>query len=299
MARDLTRDLMQDKTVLVTGATNGIGKATAIALARMGAQVVLVGRSRPKIEATASEIYKRTGNNSLDMLLADLAVMSDIQRLAEEFQSRYSRLDVLVNNVGGIFTQRQLTSDGYEMTFALNHLSYFLLTHLLLDTLKASTPARIVNVASDAHRFGPLNFDDLENENSYSIGGFRAYGQSKLMNVLFTYELARRLEGTGVTVNALHPGSVATGFGQNNTGVVKFMIRAFQRFSLTPEEGAETVVYLASSPEVAGISGKYWDRCKPVMSSTDSYNEATAQHLWWISEAMTGLKKTKATFVPA
>ncbi|MBZ0285490.1 MAG: SDR family oxidoreductase [Anaerolineae bacterium] len=286
---------MRDKVVLVTGATDGIGKAAALELARMGAHVVVVGRSRPKTEATLSEIYKKSGSTALDMLLADLASINDVRRIVGEFQERYHRLDVLLNNAGGIFAQRQLSVDGYEMTFALNHLSYFLPTNLLLGLLKASAPSRIINVASDVHRFSPINFNDLQNETSYGIGGFRAYGQSKLMNVMFTYELARRLEGTGVTANALHPGSVSTSLGKNNKGVVKFFFRALHRFAASPEEGAETAVYLASSPSVEGITGKYWDRCKTIISSSDSYDENAIQQLWEISEQLTGLATPQQT----
>lgn len=288
-----TKALMNGRTVLVTGATNGIGKATAMELARMDAQVVLVGRSRPKTEATVSEIFRKTGNNALDYIIADLALMSGVRQVAETFRQKYDRLHVLVNNVGGIFAQRQVTSEGLEMTFALNHLSYFLLTSLLLDILKASAPARIVNVSSDAHRFGGLNLDDLQSEQSYGMGGFRAYSQSKLMNVMFTYELAQRLEGTGVTVNAMHPGAVATGFGHNNRGLVGLVFRSFSRFSLTPEQGADTVVYLASSPDVEGVTGKYFDRRKAVLSSSHSYDEDKARRLWEISAELTGIAATQ------
>lgn len=294
----MKRHLMRDKVVLVTGATDGIGKAAALELARMGAHVVIAGRSRPKTEATLSEIYKRTGSSALDMILADLAVMDDVRRMAHEFQSRYNRLDVLLNNAGGIFAQRQVTDDGHEMTFALNHLNYFLLTNLLLDTLKASAPSRIVNVSSDVHRVNPIDFNDLQNENGYGIGGFRAYGQSKMMNVIFTYELARRLQGTGVTVNVMHPGAVSTNLGTNNPpGATNLFFRAFHRFAMTPEEGAETAVYLASSPEVEGVTGKYWDNRKTVMSSSESYNESDARRLWEVSEQLTGIAKRQA--IPA
>lgn len=291
----MAKDLMRDKVVLVTGATDGIGKAAALELARMDAHVVLVGRSRPKTEATLSEIYKKTGSTSLDMLLADLSSMDDIRRMTSEFENRYHRLDVLLNNAGGIFAQRQLSADGYEMTFALNHLSYFLLTNLLLSLLKASAPSRIINVSSDVHRVSEINFDDLQNEESYLMGGFRAYGQSKLMNVIFTYELARRLEGTGVTVNVLHPGSVSTNLGKNNNGAVNFFFRAFHRLAMPPEAGAKTAVYLAASPEVEGVTGKYWDSCKAVLSSSDSYDEITAHRLWEISEHLTGLTEPHPT----
>jgi NAD(P)-dependent dehydrogenase (short-subunit alcohol dehydrogenase family) len=284
-----TKASMSGKTVLVTGATNGIGKATALELARMGAQVVLVGRSRPKTEATVSEVFKKTGNNALDYIVADLALMSGVRHAADAFRQKYDRLHVLINNVGGIFAQREVTSEGLEMTFALNHISYFLLTNLLLDVLKASAPTRVVNVSSDAHRFGGLNVNDLQSEQTYGMGGFRAYGQSKLMNVMFTYELAQRLEGTGVTANAMHPGAVATGFGRNNRGLIGFIFRSFGHFSLTPEQGADTVVYLASSPDVDEVTGKYFDRRKAVLSSSHSYDEAASRRLWEVSAEMTGI----------
>jgi NAD(P)-dependent dehydrogenase (short-subunit alcohol dehydrogenase family) len=198
---------------------------------------------------------------------------------------------VLVNNAGGIFASRQLTADGYELTFALNHLAYFLLTNLLLDMLKANAPARIVNVSSGAHLGATLDFANLQNEQHYSAGGMCAYGQSKLDNLLFTYELARRLSGTGVTVNALHPGTVATGFGENNRGGMRVAMQIFHLFSLTPEQGADTIIYLASSPEVAGVTGKYWEKRKPVQSSPASYDEATQRRLWEVSAQMVGLSE--------
>jgi NAD(P)-dependent dehydrogenase (short-subunit alcohol dehydrogenase family) len=220
-------------------------------------------------------------------MLADLSVQAQVRRLAQEFKRRYSRLDVLINNAGGFFMKRQLSADGIEMTFALNYLSVFLLTSLLLDTLKASAPARIVNISSDAHRRARINFEDLELERKYS--GFGAYGQSKLAVALFTYELARRLEGTQVTVNALHPGFVATNLGRNNGWRIKLFAPLVKLMALSPEEGAETSIYLASSSEVAGITGKYFDKKKAVRSSLASYDETAARRLWEISAEMTGL----------
>jgi NAD(P)-dependent dehydrogenase (short-subunit alcohol dehydrogenase family) len=283
---------MKDKIVLVTGATNGIGQVTALDLAKMGATVVIVGRNRAKTEATVSEIKTRSGNENVDFVLGDLSVIAEVQHIADAFKERYSQLHVLVNNAGAVFSSRQLTADGYEMTFALNHLNYFLLTHLLLDTLKASAPARIVNVSSDAHRFGggSLNFDNLQGDKSYSMGGFGVYGQSKLCNIMFTYELARRLQGTNVTVNALHPGNVRTGFGHNNRGIMDMVTNLFQMFGLTPEQGADTIIFLASSSDVEGISGQYFDKRKAVRSSDGSYDEAAQKRLWAISEDMTTVK---------
>jgi retinol dehydrogenase-12 len=276
---------MDGKIVLVTGATNGIGKVAALELAKKGAVVTIVGRNAGKTAATAAEISKVSGNPTVEFLLADLSVMAQVRRLAGEFRQNHDRLDVLVNNAGAYFTQRQLSADGYEMTFALNHLSYFLLTDLLLDLLKASASARIVNVSSGAHNLGPLDFNDLMTED-YGMAGFKAYGRSKLANVMFTYELARRLEGSGVTVNALHPGGVNTGFGKNNAGLVQLAMKIFGRFSLTPEQGAQTTIYLASAPEVAGITGKYFDKCKAVPSSEASYDQAAQRKLWEISEKL-------------
>jgi NAD(P)-dependent dehydrogenase (short-subunit alcohol dehydrogenase family) len=271
---------MRDKTVLVTGATNGIGKAAALELARMGARVIVVGRNRAKTEATVHEIKAHSQNQLVDMLLADLSSMTEVRRLANEFNCKYERLDVLVNNAGGVFSSRQETVDGYELTFALNHLAPFLLTNLLLDTIKVSAAARIINVASVVHTRGRINFDDLQSKRSYGLGGFAAYAASKLANVLFTYELARRLEGTGVTVNALAPGNVASGFGHNNQGVMDLVFRVIHRFAKTPEQGAETIIYLASSPAVEGVSGKYFDECQAVSSSPASYDEVIARRLW-------------------
>jgi NAD(P)-dependent dehydrogenase (short-subunit alcohol dehydrogenase family) len=289
---------MDGKVVLVTGATNGIGKVTALELATMGAAVVVVGRNAAKTQAVVEEIKTLSGIPQVEGLVADLSVMNQVRRLADEFKARYNRLDVLVNNAGAVFSQRRETEDGYEMTFALNHLNYFLLTNLLLDLLKASAPSRIINVSSDAHRMPRgLNFDDLQRKNRYSLMGFAAYGDSKLANVLFTYELARRLQGTGVTANAVHPGSVATGFAHNTPGFLNRVMGLVDRFSLTPEQGARTMIYLASSPEVEGVSGKYFDKSKAVPSSKASYDEEAARRLWEISEQITGLANNKAEAV--
>ncbi|HEX2908828.1 MAG TPA: SDR family oxidoreductase [Phototrophicaceae bacterium] len=281
---------MDGKVVLITGATNGIGKVAALELAKMGATVVLVGRNQAKTQATVDEIKNGSGSSQIESLIADLSVMSEVRRLAEEFKAKYTRLDVLLNNAGAVFADRQETDDGYEMTFALNHLSYFLLTNLLLDLLKASAPARIVNVSSGAHMGGRLNFEDLNRQKGYGLGGYGAYGQSKLANVMFTYELARRLAGTGVTATVLHPGFVATGFGRNVPGLMARLMPLMHRLALTPEEGAQTMIFLASSPNVEGVTGKYFDKCKVVSSSKASYNEADQRQLWAVSEEMTGLK---------
>lgn len=279
--------MMKNKVILITGATSGIGKVAATELAKQGATVVIVGRSAEKAQATVKDIQQATGHQQqVDYLLADLSSMAEVRRLAEEFKKKYDRLDVLINNAGATFTTRQETVDGYEKTFATNHLSYFLLTNLLLDRLKASAPSRVVSVSSNAHSTGRINFDDLQNR-SYDPVGFRAYGNSKLANVLFSYELARRVEGTGVTANVLHPGLVATSFGHNNGGLFRGMLQLLQRSAgLTPEQGADTIIYLASSPEVEGITGKYWVKRKAIASSKASYDTETAKRLWDVSEQL-------------
>ncbi len=281
---------MRGKVCLITGGTSGIGKAAAQALAGMGAVVVIVGRDAAKTAGVVEEIKRQTNNPSVTSLLADLSVQADVRRLAAEYKQAHSRLDLLLNNAGGIFLERQLTADGLEMTFALNHLNYFLLTNLLLDRLKASAPARIVNVSSDAHRDSTLNFDDLQSEESYSA--FGVYGRSKLANILFTVALADRLAGTGVTVNALHPGFVNSGFGKNNQGGlwVTLFTKVYNLvgplLARSPEKGAETAIYLASSPEVAGLSGKYFADCAVKAPSAAATDRATAAQLWDVSERL-------------
>ena len=280
---------MQGKTILISGATNGIGKQSALELAKMGAQIVIIGRNKAKTEETLREIQTSSGNKDVHALIADLSSMAEVRRVADEFKKQYARLDVLLNNAGGFFSERQESVDGYEVTFALNHLSYFLLTNLLLDRLKADAPSRIVSVSSEAHMMSPLNFDDLQSKQSYGMAGFRPYGQSKLMNVMFTYELARRLAGSGVTANALHPGAVNTGFGKNNRGLMNIAMKIFTFFAIKVEDGAKTSVYLASSPEVEGVTGKYFDKSKQKQSSQVSYDEAAQKRLWEISEQLTGI----------
>ena len=280
--------MMKDKVCLVTGATAGLGKATARQLARQGATVIVVGRKGEKSRATVNEIKQQTGNPNVESMLADLSVQKEVRALAEQFKSKYQSLNVLVNNAGAIFLRRQESADGIEMTFALNHLNYFLLTNLLLDTLKASAPARIINVSSRAHvRVPGLNFDDLQNRKGYA--GQQVYGQSKLANVLFTYELARRLEGTRITVNALHPGFVATRFATNNGVLARLARPLLDLFAISVEEGARTMVYLATSPEVEGMTGKYFYRQQAIPSSPASYDEEAARRLWEVTATMTGL----------
>jgi NAD(P)-dependent dehydrogenase (short-subunit alcohol dehydrogenase family) len=282
---------MHGKRCLVTGATSGIGFITAQALAQQGAAVVLVGRDPNRGAAAVERITHETGNDAVSLLLADLSSQSQIVQAAQEFHDHFDRLDILVNNAGALFAKRQLSVDGIEMTFALNHLGYFLLTHLLLDTIKASPYARIVNVASGAHRAGHIDFDDLQGERRY--GGWRAYCQSKLANILFTYELAARLRGTGVTANVMHPGFVATNFGHNNSGLFAWLIRITQVAALSPQQGAETIIHLATSPDVAGHTGRYFIKKRAVPSSKESYDKSIANRLWQISEDMVGLSSSR------
>jgi retinol dehydrogenase-12 len=279
---------MHGKICLVTGATSGIGRVTATALAKKGATLVVVGRDPDRTQTTVAQIQHDTGNPTITGLIAELSSQEQIARLVTAFRNRFERLDVLVNNAGAIFNKRQLSVDGIEMTFALNHLAYFCLTQRLLDVLKESAPARIVNVASNAHRSGRVDFDDLQGARHYS--GWRAYCQSKLANVLFTYQLAERLTGTGVSVNALHPGFVASNFGQNNRGFFALMVRLSMRFkAISPAEGAQTTIHLASSPDVEGITGKYFYKMQAVQSSPASYDTEVAQRLWELSGELTGL----------
>jgi NAD(P)-dependent dehydrogenase (short-subunit alcohol dehydrogenase family) len=270
---------MIGKICLVTGATDGIGKVTARVLAERGATVIGVGRDPAKIQATLAEVGDTRG--SLEFLTADLSSQAQVRALAEAFKSKYERLHVLVNNAGALFTTYRESVDGIEMTFALNHLAYFLLTNLLLDTLIASAPSRIINVSSNVHEGSTIAFNDLGHRQQYS--GWTAYGASKLANILFTYELARRLEGSDVRVNAVHPGFVNTNF-QRAAGLN-------MRGPLTPEEGADTVIWLATSPEVEGITGKYFVQRRDTRSSAVSYEEDVARRLWEVSAGMVGLSR--------
>jgi retinol dehydrogenase 12 len=278
---------MNGKICLVTGGTNGIGKATAQALAQMGATVVIVGRNAPKTAQLVEEIRTASGNKNVDSLLADLSSQQEVRRLADKFKRKYSHLHVLLNNAGAVFMQRQLSVEGIEMTFALNHLAYFLLTNLLLDTIRASAPARIINVSSDAHASGKIEFDNLQGERDYSP---RAYDNSKLANILFTMELARRLEGTGVTVNALHPGFVATGFAKNNGKVIAALVSIFAPLvARSPAKGAETSIYLATSPSMEGITGKYFYDSHVIPAAPQATDMVVARKLWDVSVEMVHL----------
>lgn len=270
---------------MITGATRGIGKIMAREIARRGMQVVIASRNADRCAFTAAEIRKQTGNLSIDYLAADLSSQREIRDLARRYCEKYNRLDVLVNNAGGFYMKRYLTEDQIELTWALNHLSYFLLTNLLLDLLKTSAPSRVINVSSNAHLGGSIKFNNLEGKQGYS--GWPAYAQSKLANILFTFELARRLEGSGVTANVLHPGFVATGFGKNNPGLINVLMRLAHLFAISPEEGAKTGVYLATSPEVEGVTGQYFIKQKSVQAAKTAYDRYTARRLWKVSEKMT------------
>lgn len=285
---------MKDKVVLVTGATNGIGKQAALEMAKSGATVVLVGRSEEKTSASVKAIQAACGHERVDSILADLSIMADIRHLAQTFLDRYSRLDVLLNNAGAMFEDRKLTADGYEMTMALNHLNYFLLTHLLLERLKETAQkygeARIVNVSSGAHMVARrgVNFEDLHATKSYSSMG--RYGETKLMNLLFTNALARRLEGTQVTVNALHPGFVGTGFGHNMRSFMVPVFKVIQKlFARSEGKGAETSVFLCTSPDVKGISGKYFVDKKQRKTAQIADDLDQQEKLWTISAELTGI----------
>ncbi|WP_331116628.1 SDR family oxidoreductase [Archangium sp.] len=280
---------MQGKVCLVTGATSGIGLESVRALARLGATVVLSGRDPGRGEAALAEVRRTVPDAKLDLMLADLTSLASVRKLAQDFQARYSRLDVLLNNAGLILDRRKLTEDGFEATFATNHLAHFLLTNLLLDLLKASGASRVVNVSSEGHRMGSLAFlDDVQVERG-GYSGIKVYGNSKLANILFTRGLARRLEGTKVTTNSLHPGVVRTAFGLNSEGFFKHLVKLTAPFMLTAEGGARTSVYLASSPEVEGVSAKYFIKSKVARESKAARDDAAAEKLWRKSVELTGV----------
>jgi NAD(P)-dependent dehydrogenase (short-subunit alcohol dehydrogenase family) len=280
------------RRVVLTGATNGIGLAAAEALAARGAQLAIVARSEARADEAVTRIRAAAEPGAtVDVLIADLASQSSVRRLAGEILDRFPRLDVLVNNAGAIFASRRLTEDGIEATWAVNHLAPFLLTTLLLDRLRSSAPARIVMTSSDAHKGAHIPFDDLDASRSYRARGFARYGETKLANILFTAELARRLAGTGVTANCFHPGLVATGFNRNNGPVLSGLMTLLRPFSRSPEKGAETLVWLADSPEVAGESGGYFVDRHRVTPSAPARDAEAAKRLWEVSEAQTRLRQ--------
>jgi retinol dehydrogenase-14 len=285
---------MAGKTILITGGSGGIGRATAIGLASLGARVGITGRDKTRTEQAATAISRESGNAAIDAFAADMSSQAEVRRLAAEVLATYPRLDVLINNVGGFWAHRHVTADGLEHTFALNHLAPYLLTSLLLERLAASAPARVVTVSSGAQAQGAINFDDLMGEGKYS--GQRAYSQSKLANVMFTYELACRLKGTGVTATVLHPGVTSTAFGAEDTARGWRPLIAIMRvFMKSPEVGAQTSVYLASSPDVDGVTGEYFANRKPKKSHALSYDRATTARLWQLSADLVGLPSSGAT----
>jgi retinol dehydrogenase 14 len=278
------------RTVLVTGASGGIGKATALGLARMDAHVAIVGRDPERTEAAARDI-RAVGGSAVDVFIADLSSQAEVRRLAAEALQRLPRIEVLINNVGGYWNSRHVTADGLERTFAVNHLAPFLLTSLLLGRMKQNAPARVITVSSNAHRTGRIDFDDLQGERSYS--GSRAYDQSKLANVLFAYELARRLRGTGVTSNALHPGVVRTSFGADDpAGIQKFVVPLLRPLMKSPERGAATSIQLATAPGLEGVTGAFFANGRRTRSSKASYDEVDATRLWRVSAELVGLPDT-------
>ncbi|MFX1296687.1 MAG: SDR family oxidoreductase [Promethearchaeota archaeon] len=278
---------IQEKIIMITGANSGIGKATALGLAEMGATIVMVGRSKERSEIALKEIKEQTRNPNIDLIIADLSSQKDIRNLVKEFKNKYQKLDVLINNAGIILSKRQESADGIEMQLAVNHLAPFLLTNLLIDILKASTPARVIMVSSNMHKGAKLDFSDLQSKKKYNA--FKTYGTTKLALTIITYEFARRLEGTGVTVNALHPGVIKTNLGRD----MNWFMRGFTKvFFKSPKKGAQTSIYLATSPEVEGITGKYFASKREEKSSNATYNEEVAKRLWQISVELTNLKIT-------
>jgi retinol dehydrogenase 14 len=277
---------MAGKTVLITGGTGGIGQAAAIALASIGARVGITGRDRARADRAAAAITSASGNAAVDVFVADMSSQAEVRRLANEVLTAYPRLDVLLNNVGGFWAHRHVTADGLEHTFALNHLAPFLLTSLLLERLKASAPARIVTVSSGAESMGTIDFDNLMGEGEYS--GHRAYNQSKLANVMFTYELAKRLDGTGVTTTALHPGLTNTAFSAEDPSM-GLLVKVLRPFMGSPKRGADTAVFLSSSPEAEGRSGEYFSNRKARRSNETSYDAAITTRLWDVSAALVGV----------
>jgi NAD(P)-dependent dehydrogenase (short-subunit alcohol dehydrogenase family) len=278
---------LSGKVCLITGATSGIGEVTAQELARLGYRVVITARDQAKLESAIARIRSNSGSQVVTGLVADLSSQDQVRSLASKFIDQYDRLDVLINNAGAVYLRRTESVDGIEMTLAGNHLAPFLLTNLLLDLLKHSSPARIINVSSRAHEGQVIDFNDLQYRKNYQF--MRAYGKSKLANLLFTYELDRRLPGSEVTVNALHPGFVATNIGGNNGWLVRLFMPLIRLWAISPQEGAETSVYLASSSEVAGVSGKYFYQKHPVLSSAFSRDEDAARRLWDASVELTGI----------
>jgi len=282
------KKMNNSSVVVITGANSGMGKATSIEIAKTGANVVMVCRSKKRGEEALNEVRSLTGSDSVELMICDLASLKSIEEFCREFKKKYQRLDVLVNNAGVILPGWHQTIDGYELQFGVNHLGHFLLTNRLLDLIVASGPGRIINVTSGAHKIGRIHFDDINLKKNYTL--WRAYAQSKLANILFTYELAERLKGTRVTVNCVYPGAVATNMGINrDTGFGTFITKMLKPFFQTSKEGAETAIYLATSLDVEGVTGKYFVSKKAIPSSKRSYDKVDAKKLWKLSEKMTNL----------
>jgi NAD(P)-dependent dehydrogenase (short-subunit alcohol dehydrogenase family) len=279
---------MQGKTVVITGGTSGIGEVAAVALAKMGARIVLVSRDRSRGDATLGQLRSSAPGLTHSVYFADLSRLAEMKRVTAEIADQEPRIDVLINNAGAIFSTRHLTEDGLERTFALNHMAYFVLTDGLRQRLSASG-TRIVNTASEAHRGATLDFDDLQLARGY--GAVKAYNRSKLCNILFTRELARRLHGTGVTANCLHPGFVATRFGDQSGGLFSHLVSFAKLFAISPNKGADTIVYLASSPEVAQTTGRYFYKCQLSTPSAAAQDDRAASELWRASAALTGMSE--------
>jgi NAD(P)-dependent dehydrogenase (short-subunit alcohol dehydrogenase family) len=280
---------MHGKTCVITGATSGIGREAALQLARKGASLVLVGRDAQRADAAVLWLKQRIPDAGIAIRIADLSRLDETRRLAGDLIQTVGRIDVLINNAGALFDRHALTPDGFERTFALNHMAYFVLTNLLLDKLQEAAPARIVSVASAAHRGATLDFADFAGRGA-AAKGWLAYRRSKLANILFTMELARRLAGSGVTANCLHPGFVASRFGDQNGIVMRIGLGIAKRFSaITPEEGAKTITYLASAPEVAGVTGRYFADCREAQPSPAATDAAAARRLWEDSARLAGL----------
>lgn len=279
---------MEGKVVVITGATSGIGLVAAEKLAGMGARLVLVAREKARGETTLARLGAIAPGVAHRVHYADLSRLAQMKQVAAEIAGAEPRIDVLINNAGALFGSRQVTEDGLELTFATNHMSYFVLTHGLSQRLLASAPSRVINTSSDAHERARLHFDDLQSARDYA--GFKVYGRSKLCNILFTRELGRRLEGTAVTANCLHPGFVDTRFGDQSGGAFSYLIRLAKAFAISPEKGAETLVYLASSPDVASVTGQYFYKCRPATPARQAQDDAAARRLWLESARLAGIE---------
>lgn len=279
---------MNNKICLITGANSGIGKITALEIAKLGATVIMVCRNKKKGEEALAEIISQSKSDKVELMICDIESQKSVRKFVEEFKAKYKKLDVLINNAGIILSEKSVSEDGIESMYAINHFGGFLLTNLLLDTIKASDSGRIINVSSEGHRIGHIKFNDINSDKSFN--GLRVYCDTKLANVLFTKELSRRLEGSKVTVNCLHPGVVRTNFSMDSTGLFTVLVKMFRPFLISPEKGAATQIYLATSPQVQGITGEYFNKKKPVKSSGESRNPEVAKKLWELSEKMTGLR---------